>query len=103
MYARVVSFSGADPSRRDEAIQTIRERVIPMLREYDGFAGYLGLYDAETGDAKGIVLWESQEAADAAEESLGERRRQMAGGIGLTVESAKLFEATVVELEGARV
>ena len=32
-----------------------------------------------------------------------ERRKQLAGGIGLTVESQDLYEATVVELEGARV
>ena len=37
------------------------------------------------------------------EETLGERRRQMASGVGLTVESADLYEAVVVELEGARV
>jgi hypothetical protein len=77
--------------------------VIPTLREYDGFAGYLALYDAENKRARGIILWESEEAAVSAEESLVERRRQMAGGVGLTVESADLYEALVVELEGARV
>jgi len=44
-------------------------------------------------------LWETKEAAEAAEETLVERRRQMAGGAGLTVESADLYEALVVELE----
>ena len=38
MYARLISFSGADPARRDEAITTITETVIPMLRQFDGFA-----------------------------------------------------------------
>jgi hypothetical protein len=103
MYARVISFSGADPEKRDKAVQTIRELVLPTLREYDGFAGYVALYDEENRRAKAVVLWESREAADTAEETLVERRRQMASGIGLTVESANLYEAPIVELEAAHV
>src|SRR6266545_3111192 len=100
MYARLVSFSGADPEKREPAIQTIRETVIPMLRGCDGFAGYIALYDAQNRRAKAVLLWESEEAA---EQELVERRRQLASGIGLTVESADLYEAPVVEMEKARV
>jgi hypothetical protein len=103
MHARVISFSGADPEKRESALQTIRGTVIPMLREYDGFAGYLALYDAENTRARAIILWDSEEAAVSAEETLAERRRQMASGVGLTVESADLYEALVVELEGVHV
>jgi hypothetical protein len=103
MYVRLVSLSGADPDKRENAIQTMRENVVPTLRGYDGFAGYIGLYDAEGGRAKGIILWDTKEAAEAAEETLAERRQRMAGGVGLTIESADLYEALVFELEGARV
>lgn len=103
MHARVISFSGADPEKRESALQTIRGTVIPTLREYDGFAGYLALYDAENTRARAIILWNSEEAAVSAEETLAERRRQMASGVGLTVESADLYEALVVELEGVHV
>jgi len=103
MYARLISFSGADPEKREDALQTIRGTVIPTLREYDGFAGYVALYDEQNRRARAIILWETEEAAESAEETLAERRRQMAGGIGLTIESADLYEALVVELEGARV
>jgi hypothetical protein len=99
MYARLVSLSGADPEKRENMIRTMQERVIPTLREYDGFAGYIGLHDGENARAKGLILWESKEAAEAAEETLVERREQMAGGVGLTVESAHLYEAPVVALE----
>jgi hypothetical protein len=103
MHARLVSFSGADPARRDEAAQTMRGTVIPMLRQYDGFAGYIGLFDAANQRAKGIILWESEEAAEAAEVELVERRSKLAASVGLTVESADLYEVPVIELEGARV
>ena len=103
MYARLISFSGADPEKRDSAIEMIRGTVIPMLQNYDGFAGYLALYDEENKHAKAIILWDSKETAEAAEETLVERRAQMTKQVGLTVESADLYEATVVELAGARV
>ena len=61
------------------------------------------LYDEANRRAKAVILWDSEEAANAAEETLAERRRQMASGVGLTVESADLFEALVVELEGVHV
>ena len=93
MYARLISFSGADPEKRERAIHTLQETVIPTLREYEGFAGYLGLYDQDSRRAKALILWKSKEAADAAEETLGERRVQMASGVGLTIESVELYEA----------
>jgi hypothetical protein len=103
MYARLISFSGADPEKRENAIQTIRETVIPMLRQYEGYGGYISLYDEEKGQAKAIVLWDSKETADANEAELAERRKQLTSGIGLTIDSVELYEAPVVELEGARV
>ena len=103
MYGRLISFSGADPDKREQAIETIRGTVIPMLRGYDGFAGYIALYDAQNRRAKAQLLWETEEAAEEAEKELVERREKIASGVGLTVESADLYEAPVVELEGARV
>ena len=54
----------------------MRETVLPTLRTYDGFAGCIALYSAENGRAKGILLWESKEAAEVAEETLVERLRE---------------------------
>jgi len=103
MYARLISFSGADPEKRESAIEMIRGTVIPMLQTYDGFAGYIALYDEENRRAQATILWDSRDAADAAEETLEERRRKMVDQVGLTIESVDLYEATVVELAGARV
>jgi hypothetical protein len=103
MHARLISFSGADPEKRENAIQTIRGTVIPMLRQYDGFEGYLALYDAQNRRARAILLWESEDAAEEAEKTLAERRETLAASVGLTVESADLYEVPVLELEGAAV
>jgi hypothetical protein len=103
MYARVITFSGADSGKRDSAVEMIRGTVIPMLRNYDGYAGYISLYDEENSRAKAIILWESKDAAESAEETLVERRAKMTAQVGIAVESADLYEAPVVDVEGARV
>jgi hypothetical protein len=102
MYARLISFSDADPDKRDRAEQTMRESVIPMLRQYDGFQGFVGLYDAGNRQARAVLLWENKEAAETAEETLAERRRGMAGGVGLTIDSTDLYEVLAVDLDRAR-
>lgn len=103
MHARLIEFSGADAGKREQMLQTIQEKVLPMLRTYDGFAGYLALYDEDGSRAKAIILWETEEAGVAAEETLAERRRQISGGVGLTIESEDLYEAAVVEFEAAQI
>ena len=103
MYARLISFSGADSGKRENVVQTMQETVIPMLRQYDGFEGYISLYDAGNSRAKAIILWDSEEAADEAEKTLVERRQKLTASVGIAVESAELYEVPVFELEGARV
>jgi len=103
MYARVITFSGAGTDKRDNAMEMIRGTVLPMLRTYDGYEGYISLYDEDRSRAQAIILWESKDAADAAEETLGERRKGMVSQVGITIESVDLYEAPIVELEGARV
>jgi len=70
MYARLISFSGADPEKRERAIETIRGTVIPMLRQYDGFSGYVALYDDASRDAQAIEkaaqqVWKLPDSAKA--------------------------------------
>jgi hypothetical protein len=99
MYARVVTMSGADAEKREAALEMINGTVIPTLRDYEGFKGYIALWDKEKQDAKAILLWDNEAVADAAEETLRERRLQFAGGVGLTVVSADLYETLVFHME----
>jgi hypothetical protein len=103
MHARVISFSGAGSEKREKAEEMIRGTVLPTLRSYDGYAGYIALYDAANERARAIILWDTEDAAVTAEETLAARREGMVKQVGLTIESADLYEAVVVELEGARV
>jgi hypothetical protein len=99
MHARLVEFSGADPGKREAAQERMRETVIPMLQSYDGFIGFIGMHDAEHRKARAVLLWESKEAAETAEETLAERRKQLASGVGLTIDSTDLYEVLAANLE----
>ena len=101
MIARMVKFSGADPARQDEVIEWVRGHVLPTLEAQDGFAGYIGLSDGERRMAAGITLWESREAAEAADAKIGGMRQETAEKFGLQVESANLWDAPVVEIRTA--
>jgi len=98
MYGRLVEIESIDPSRRDEAVQNLRERVIPTLKELNGFAGFISLVDEENSRARSIVLWETKEDAEEAERQMGSRREEMLRQLGATVRSADLYEAPIVEV-----
>jgi hypothetical protein len=61
------------------------------------------MYDGANKRAKAIILWETQEQAEAAEAELVERRKRISGSLGMTPESADLYEVPVLDVEGARV
>jgi heme-degrading monooxygenase HmoA len=98
MYGRLVEIENLDPSKREEALQNIRENIIPALSELEGFAGFISLADADNRRARSIVLWETRENAEAAERQMASRREEMVSRLGATVGSADLYEAPIVEL-----
>jgi quinol monooxygenase YgiN len=103
MYGRLVEVEGVDPSKREEVLQTIRERVIPSMQEIDGFAGFISLIDPENRRARSVVLWETKESAEEAERQFKARREEIVRKAGGTVRSAELYEAPIVEVHvGAR-
>ncbi|MDQ2969267.1 MAG: hypothetical protein M3R37_13240 [Actinomycetota bacterium] len=98
MYGRLVEIENLDPSKREEALQNIRENVIPVLSELEGFAGFISLADADNRRARSIVLWETRENAEEAERQMKSRREEMVSRLGATVRSADLYEAPIVEV-----
>jgi hypothetical protein len=98
VYARLISMSGAFAENRERAIETIRDQVIPALSQQKGYAGYVALFDADNQRAKAVLLWETRDAADAAHTAMASFREQVISGLGMTLESADLYEAPVVEL-----
>jgi hypothetical protein len=98
MYGRLVEVEGVDPSKRDEILGIIRERIIPGLQEIDGFAGFISLVDEDNRRARSIVLWETKEGAEEAERQFKAKREEVVRGVGGTVRSADLYEAPIVDV-----
>jgi hypothetical protein len=103
MYGRLVEVEGVDASKRDEILTIMRERIIPGLKEIDGFAGFISLVDEQNRRARSVVLWETREGAEEGERQFGPKREEIVRGFGGTVRSADLYDAPIVEvLAGVR-
>jgi heme-degrading monooxygenase HmoA len=98
MYGRLVEVEGVDPSKREEVLGIMREKIIPGLEEIDGFAGFISLVDEENRRARSVVLWETKESAEEGERKFGPRREEIVRSVGGTVRSADLYEAPIVEV-----
>jgi hypothetical protein len=98
MYGRLVEVEGVDASKREEVLGIIRDRIIPALKEIDGFAGFISLVDEENRRARSVVLWETKEGAEEAERQMAAKREEVVRGVGGTVRSADLYEAPIVEI-----
>ncbi len=103
MHVRLVSFSGGNADNRDTWVRTIQDTVIPTLRKQEGFTGYIGLSAQGNQQVKGLVFFDSEENAEAAERAVKERRREVSEGVGLAVESAELYEVLAMEMDTTRV
>ena len=64
MYARVTTTQG-NPDQIDEAINIVRDLILPAAQERSGFSGYLLLADRGTGKGITISLWESEADREA--------------------------------------
>lgn len=98
MFGRLIEVESVDPSKREEILGIMRERIIPGLEEIEGFAGFVSLIDEDTRRARSLVLWETREGAEEAERRFAPKREEIVRMAGGTVRSADLFEAPIVEI-----
>ena len=98
MYGRLVEIEGVDPSKREETLGIVRERIIPGLSEIQGFAGFISLVDDTSRRTRSVVLFETKESAEEAERQFGPKREEIVRGFGGTVKSADLYEASIVDV-----
>lgn len=99
MVARVLTIEGLDPAKREETERLVRERAVQRLRAQNGFVAYVALaMEGERGMA--VILWETREDAEAAEQALAERRNETAAEAGFRVVANELYEAPIVEFAG---
>jgi len=76
----------------DEGLRDVKEHVLPLLKQQDGFKGFIALGNRQSGKLIGITFWESEQAMQASEE-LGDRMRSdTAEDTGDTIEDVERYE-----------
>ena len=80
MFARIVTYTQADPSpgRIEQGLRRTREQL-PGLRELDGNEGAYFFVDRHSGKAIFISLWESEQAMQRSDELMRPFRAEMSG------------------------
>lgn len=100
MHARVTTLD-APPDRMDDAKRHLQERVLPQLRQMEGFRGMIALGSSQSGKLQGVAFWESEEALRATDEAVVSVREGAAEASGGTVVSVEEFEVFVNEAPSA--
>jgi len=73
MHATMSTLEGL-PDEMDEGLRDVKEHILPLLQQQDGFKGFIALGNHQSGELIGIAFWESEQAMRASQE-LGDRTR----------------------------
>jgi heme-degrading monooxygenase HmoA len=97
MFARMTKLTdlGADV---DRGVQTVRDQVIPHVKDLDGYQGFIGFVDRESGTFMSFTLWESEEAMRASEDAANQMRTDVAKQISTQEPKVKRFETAIFEV-----
>ena len=92
MFARV-SHVRYPPAHFDAGLRVVVEDLLPALRRAPGYRGCCLLGGGKPGTGLAVVLWESEEAADAAaiDHVVTAAHIELAA-LGLAIEERKIYE-----------
>jgi len=97
MHARMSTLEGAT-DEMDEGLRDVKEHVLPLLKQQDGFKGFIALGNRQSGKLIGITFWESEQSMQASEE-LGDRMRSdTAEDTGDTIEDVERYEVGLFQM-----
>jgi heme-degrading monooxygenase HmoA len=94
MHARVLRLTGSS-EKIDGGIENYKSRVVPALREQDGYGGARLLVNRETGAGVSITFWRDEAASRASFEALTSVRAEASSRFGTETPETKVYEAAV--------
>jgi len=97
MYARMSTLEGS-PDQMDEGLRDVKEHVLPLLHQQDGFKGFITLGNRQSGELIGITFWESEKAMQDSEEVGDRTRSDTAEDTGDTIEDVERYEVGLFEM-----
>jgi heme-degrading monooxygenase HmoA len=97
MHARMSTLEGP-PDEIDEGLREVKEHVLPLLHQQDGFKGFIALGDRQSGKLIGITFWESEQAMQASEEVGDRTRSETAEATHDMIEAVERYEVGLFEM-----
>jgi hypothetical protein len=91
MHVRISNIEG-DAGKIDDAVATINESVLPVLKGIEGFTAANFLADRSSGKLIGLAFWDSESALDASVEAVNPIRTAVADVMGGKVTSVESYE-----------
>jgi hypothetical protein len=79
-----------DPTGEEAARKTLHEVVVPMVKGLAGFASGTWLHAVEGDAGRGVMLFESEEAARAGADQI--RSQGPPPGVPVTLEAVEVYE-----------
>jgi hypothetical protein len=93
-YASMVTVNGAMEDF-DNIATMAGESLLPWIRQFEGYKGFIVLADSESGAAHFMTLWDSKEALDRSAHSRAQVREQLAKTAGAEIERAGAYRVLV--------
>lgn len=97
-FNRVVTVSGGDPAKIDEAIRVFRDDALPIGKTQPGFRAAILMVDRENSIAFAVSAWDSKEHRDASDAALAPKRAAAAQAAGGQA-NVMLTEVTHIDLK----
>ena len=86
------------PDELDEGLRDIKEHVLPILQQQNGFKGFIALGNRQSGELIGITFWENEQAMRASEEVGNRTRSETAEDTGDTIAEVQRYEVGIFEI-----
>jgi heme-degrading monooxygenase HmoA len=101
VFARVSQVQ-YPPQHYDAGLRVVVEDLVPALRRVPGYQGCCLLTDGKPGTGLSVVLWASEEAADAATSHapVTDALRKLLA-LGLLIEARKIYEVAARDAWGS--
>jgi hypothetical protein len=91
MYARISTIEG-DPSKINDAVAVLNEKIIPTLKGVKGFTAVNFMADKSTGKLVGVAFWQDQAALEGSMGAVNPMRTEVADAMGGKVVSVESYE-----------
>ena len=91
MQARISTIEG-DAGKIDDAVKVVNEKIIPALKDLEGFTAINILADRSAGRLIAVAFYADEAGLEASAEAVGPMRTEVADAIGGKVVGVESYE-----------